>query len=116
MASLTQTVTIPGSLFDTYRQYKTSTTTVLQWLSENEANTAQSTFTVEMLRRAAENARARNIPVPEVVYRAFQDNVAKRREVSNWFESAEYNEGGEISGSTLNHIYYAEQKVWHSRH
>jgi hypothetical protein len=109
MASSTQPVTIPSTLFDVYRQYKTSTATVLKWLSENGAITPQSGVTVNHLQRAAENARAKNIQVPEVVYRAFRDAVAKRRKVTSWFTSAELSTGGKTSESTLNHIYYTEK-------
>jgi hypothetical protein len=109
MASSTQPVTIPSTLFDVYRQYKTSTATVLKWLSDNEAIYPQPGVTVNQLQRAAENVRAENIQVPEVVYRAFRDSVAKRRKVTTWFTSAELSTGGKISESTNNHIHYTEK-------
>jgi hypothetical protein len=37
MASSTPPVTIPRTLFDVYRQYKTSTAVALKWLGDNEA-------------------------------------------------------------------------------
>ena len=109
MASSSRPVTIPSTLFDVYRQYKTSTATVLKWLSDNGAISPQSGATINHLQRAAENARAKNIQVPEVVYRAFRDAVAKRRKVTSWFTSAELGAEGRTSESTLNHIYYTEK-------
>ncbi len=109
MTSSAQPVAIPSTLFDVYRQYKTSTATVLEWLSDNGAIALQSGVTVNRLQRAAENARAKNIQAPQAVYRAFRDSVVKRRKVTSWFTAAELSVGGKMSESTLNHIHYTEK-------
>lgn len=109
MTPSTQPVTIPSTLFDVYRQYKTSTATVFKWLSDNGSIALQSSVTVNQLQLAAENARAKNIQAPEVVYHAFRDSVMKRRKVTSWFTAAELSIGGKTSECTLNHIHYTEK-------
>jgi len=111
MASSTPPVTLPSNLYDVYQQYKTSTAMVLKWLGDNETITSQSRVTVNQWQSAAENVYANNIQVPEAIYRAFRDSVAKRRKVTNWFMSAELSAGGEISQFTSNHIHFTEKWV-----
>lgn len=69
MSSSSESVKIPSTLFDVYQQYKTSTATVLKWLSDNGAIASQSRLTVNQLQCAAENASAKYIQVPDQVYR-----------------------------------------------
>jgi CTP-dependent riboflavin kinase len=109
MASPREAVKLPSSFFEVYKQYKVSTATVLQWLSENGALTPQSILTTNELQGAVERVRDKGIQVPEAVYRAFKDSIAKRRKVSEWFSSAELKTGGKTTGSTANHIHYTEK-------
>ncbi|KIW22022.1 uncharacterized protein PV07_12580 [Cladophialophora immunda] len=109
MAASTPPATIPSTLFDVYRQYKTSTEVVLKWLGDNDAITSRSGVTVNRLQSAAESVYANTIQVPEAIYRAFRESVAKRRKVTNWFMSAELSAGGEMSQTTLNHIRFTEK-------
>ena len=105
MASSAPPVTIPSALFDVYRQYKTSTAVVLKWLGDNAVIASKSGVTISQLQTAAENVCTSNIQIPEAVYRAFRESVAKRQKVTNWFMSAEFSAGGEISQITSNHIH-----------
>lgn len=109
MAASTPPATIPSTLFDVYRQYKTSTEVVLKWLGDNDAITSRSSVTVNRLQSAAESVYANTIQVPEAIYRAFRESVGKRRKVTNWFMSAELSAGGEMSQTTLNHIRFTEK-------
>ena len=109
MSSSSESVKIPSTLFDVYQRYKTSTATVLKWLSDNGAIASQSSVTVNQLQCAAENACAKNIQVPDQVYHAFRDSVADRRKVTSWFTSAELATNGKTSQTTLNHVHYTEK-------
>lgn len=109
MASSKQAVKLPSSFFEVYVQYKTSTETVLQWLSENGALTPQSHLTANDLQGAVERIRGKSIRVPEAVHRAFRASIAKRRKVTDWFTSAELETDGTSSGSTAKHIHYTEK-------
>ncbi|KFZ17965.1 hypothetical protein V502_04337 [Pseudogymnoascus sp. VKM F-4520 (FW-2644)] len=109
MASSKQAVKLPSSFFEVYVQYKTSTATVLQWLSEHGAITPHSHLTANDLQGAVERIRGKSIRVPEAVHRAFRASIAKRRKVTDWFTSAELETGGTPSESTAKHIHYTEK-------
>jgi hypothetical protein len=108
MSSSSQPLIISSALFDVYQKYKTSTASVLKWLSDNGAIASHSGVTVNQLQQAAERAHARNITAPEQVYRDFRDSLANRRKVTNWFSSTERAAGAKTSQSTLNHTHFME--------
>lgn len=110
MVSSDARVKLPSPVFDIYRQYKTSTATVITWLNKfGGFAPPQSQLTISQLQHAAERARSRNIDVPNVVHLAFQESVAKRREVTRWFMSAELGAERKPSQSTLNHIHFSDK-------
>jgi hypothetical protein len=89
MASSSEAVKLPSPIFEDYKQYKVSTATVLQWLSDNGALTPQSILTTKELQSAVERVRNKSVQVPETVFRAFKNCIVKRRKVSKWFSSAD---------------------------
>jgi hypothetical protein len=104
-----QEAKLPSSFFEIYIQYKASTATVLQWLTEHGAVTPHSNITMDGLQGAVETIRGKSIQVPEVIYRAFKASIAKRRKVTDWFTSVELATGGKPSKSTAKHVHYTEK-------
>ena len=78
-----QEAKLPSSFFEIYLQYKASTATVLQWLTERGAITPQSNLTMDDLQGAIERIRGKSIRVLETVYWAFKASIAKRRRVTD---------------------------------
>lgn len=109
MTSSSPDAAVSSTVFEIHRQYKASTTTVLAWLRDNGAASPQSGLNMNQLQHAAENARAKNIPVPEQIYHAFRDSVAKRREVTSFFTSAELRSEGQTSKTTEEHVNFTKQ-------
>ena len=109
MSSPKQEARLPSSFFEIYLQYKASTATVLQWLTEHGAITPQSKLTADDLQGAVERIRRRSTQVPEAVYWAFKASIAKRRKVTNWFTSVDLETSGKPSESTEKHIHYTEK-------
>jgi hypothetical protein len=111
MATSIMPVKITSTLFEVYRQYKTSTSTVLEWLNKHGSLGSSAALEIDQLQGAAGHIVAENIKIPEAVYRAFRDAVSKRWKVTNWFLSAERVVGAETSSTTQKHIYYTERQA-----
>lgn len=110
---MTSKIVLSSALFNDYHVYKTSTATVVRWLSIHGDPKLKSNRSIGKLVIAAKQARKKNPNVPHDVYRAFKESISKREKVNKWFMQKEMGrkKKGEKSESTEKHVYFLERYV-----